>query len=290
MLLLGKNAAVPIENALIQKIKELKTRPPCLAVILVGDHPASAAYVKMKKKACLAVGMETSFHHFPHDVSFDAISHAIDDLNNRHEVDGILLQLPLPEHLHPYLLLSKIHPDKDVDGLHPENLGRLFTGDTTGFTPCTPLGIQLLLQHYELSPRGKHVVIVGRSQIVGKPLAALFLQNAPFGNATVTVVHSHTPHLSSITKQADILVVAMGNPHFIKKESVKEGSIVIDVGINRITDSDSPKGYRIVGDTDFVHIEPFVSAITPVPGGVGPMTISALLLNTWKSYQTFHLN
>ena len=232
--------------------------------------------------------MHSSLHQLQETVSENELLKLIERLNQDPTVDGILVQLPLPKQINPKNIMEAIDPLKDVDGFHPLNLGKLLSGEEEGFVPCTPLGIKVLLEKSHIEVEGKHVVVVGRSMIVGKPLAALLMQNKKGCNATVTVVHSKTHNLSALTKQADILVAAIGMPYFIKADMVKEGAVVVDVGINRIEDPRSPKGYQIVGDVDFKEVEPKAGAITPVPRGVGPMTVAMLLYNTYSSYLRRH--
>ncbi|MBS0615509.1 MAG: bifunctional methylenetetrahydrofolate dehydrogenase/methenyltetrahydrofolate cyclohydrolase FolD [Verrucomicrobia bacterium] len=274
----GKHVAAKVEHELKRTIGTF-VRPPGLAFILVGENPASHTYVRMKKKKCQDVGIASFDKIFRQDASEKEVLAHIEHLNRDPLVDGILIQLPLPSHLSTQKVLSAIDPGKDVDGLHPCNFGKLLLGETDGFIPCTPLGIQTLLKAYEIKTAGKHVVIVGRSNIVGKPLAALLMQKKEGANATVTIAHSATHHLKEITKSADILVAAMGHPLSITADMVKLKSVVIDVGINRV-------GGRIAGDVDYEAVAPLVSAITPVPGGVGPMTIAMLMSNVVQSYET----
>lgn len=283
MLLEGKKIADKIEARITSSIQKLQHRPPGLAFILIGEHPASRIYIRMKKKKCEEVGIRSFDCELAEHVTEQTVLHEIEKLNRNPNVDGILVQLPLPPHLSTHRILSALDPSKDIDGFHPLNMGRLLLGESDGFLPCTPYGIQLLLTHYQIPILGKHVVIVGRSNIVGKPLAALLMQKAPHSNATVTVAHSMTENLNEICKSADILVAAMGKPKFIKAAMVKKGAVVVDVGINRIQDI---KGKPItVGDVDFDTVSPLCSHITPVPGGVGPMTIATLLSNTLLSYE-----
>ncbi len=284
MILSGKVLADEIQDEIRLQVASF-LKPPGLAVVLIGDNPGSQAYVAMKKKACLAVGIQTFSHHLPASTSESHLLQLIDTLNHDPAVDGILVQLPLPQHINSQNIVIAIDPNKDVDGFHPINLGKLLLGHPGGFTPCTPLGIKILLERYHIPTKGQEVVIVGRSAIVGKPLAALLMQNAPGCNATVTVVHSQTRDLISHTQKADILVASLGSPQFIKKEMVKEGAVVIDVGINRIADAKRPQGYRIVGDVDYDTVAPKCHAITPVPKGIGPMTVAMLLQNTLLSHQ-----
>lgn len=275
----GQKIARSILNELKNEIKSSQGRPPGLAFVLIGDDPASKSYVRMKKKRCEEVGILSHILSFPHDILEEELLQKIADLNRDSKIDGILVQQPFPRHISVEKVISFTDPTKDVDGFHPLNLGKLLTSDPTGFVSCTPLGIKMLLEKSEIKTEGRHVVIVGRSQIVGKPLAALLMQKGPYADATVTVAHSKTPSLSAITKEADILIAALGRPQSITKEMVKEGSVVVDVGINRL------KNGTLVGDVDFDSVSKIASAITPVPGGVGPMTIAMLLSNTWKSYK-----
>lgn len=271
-----------IQEEIAEKVREKQGRPPGLAFILVGDNPASRTYVRMKKQACAKVGILSIDREFPATLPQMDLLKEIKKLNADPAVDGILVQLPLPHHIDPSLIMEAVDPRKDVDGFHPINMGRLLLGETGGFYPCTPQGIVYLLAESQIPVSGKHAVVVGRSNIVGKPLAAMLMQKAPGCNATVTVAHSYTENLGEICRSADILIAAMGQPKFITKEMVKEGAVVIDVGINRLL-SKSGKPI-IVGDVDYEHVAPKCSYITPVPGGVGPMTIAMLLANTFKSY------
>lgn len=284
MILSGKAIADEIQEEIRHVVTTLPS-PPGLAVILIGNNPSSLAYVTMKRKACAAVGIDAFFHHLDESTSQSELLALITTCNRDHKIDGILVQLPLPPHIDTEKIVNAIDPQKDIDGFHPINLGKLLLGHPGGFIPCTPLGIKVLLERAHIPVEGQNVVIVGRSSIVGKPLAALLMQNAPGCNATVTVVHSRTQNLSVHTSQADILVAAVGAPRFIQEEWVKEGAVVVDVGINREIDHQEPKGYRIVGDVDFNRVEKKCRAITPVPKGVGPMTVAMLLHNTLLSHQ-----
>ena len=284
MILSGKAIADEIQEELRQKISKLSS-PPGLAMVLVGDNPSSQTYVNMKRKACGNVGIHSFFYHLPATASEIELLNLISELNQDKKVDGILVQSPLPKHINSEKIITAIDPTKDVDGFHPINAGKLLLGHKDGFIPCTPLGIQVLLERSHISVEGKDVVIVGRSPIVGKPLAALLIQNAPNSNATVTVVHSKTSDLKAHTRRADILVAAIGSPCFIKEDMIKEGVVVIDVGINRVEDPSKPQGYRLVGDVDFNLVEKKCLAITPVPKGVGPMTVAMLLQNTFLGHQ-----
>jgi methylenetetrahydrofolate dehydrogenase (NADP+) / methenyltetrahydrofolate cyclohydrolase len=276
----GKALAQKIQADLTQQIQSLAPaagRPPGLAVIMVGDNPASAAYVRGKERACDRIGMASYGQHLPADASSDQISGLIQELNQDERVDGILVQLPLPESLDAVALLNEIDPDKDADGLHPVNMGRLMRGEP-GLRSCTPAGVMEILAAYGIDPAGKRAVVLGRSILVGKPMALMLLE----ANATVTIAHSRTPDLTALTREADILVAAVGRPNMVTAEMVKPGSVVIDVGINRI---DLPEGKtQLVGDVDFEAVAPVAGAITPVPGGVGAMTVAMLLQNTVLSY------
>lgn len=254
---------------------------PGLAVVLVGSDEASEVYVRMKARACERAGMMSRTVHLPADVGEDELFGVIDGLNADPAVHGILVQLPLPEHLPYKAVLERVHPEKDVDGFHPLNAGRAFVGDPRGFIPATPAGILEILRREGIPTHGRHVVIVGRSLIVSKPLASLLM--APGPNATVTLTHKHTTDLASHTRMADILIVAVGKPGLITAEMIKPGVVVIDVGTTRVPDPSMPDGYRIVGDVDYEAVSEVAEAITPVPGGVGPMTITMLLANTLEA-------
>ncbi|MBS0635063.1 MAG: bifunctional 5,10-methylenetetrahydrofolate dehydrogenase/5,10-methenyltetrahydrofolate cyclohydrolase [Verrucomicrobia bacterium] len=284
MILDGKLVASTIHEQLKDAINDLSGRKPCLAAVLTTDHPASHTYVKRKVAACKEVGITSKVIQIAPTTTEEVIQ-LVDRLNSDPEVDGILLQLPFPHGIDVMQVMERIDPKKDVDGFHPCNIGKILLSDSSAMHPCTPLGIKTLLQFYKIEVARKHVVIVGRSNIVGRPLAALLLQNAPGANATVTVAHSLTENLAEITRTADILVAAVGSPDLIRANMVKEGAVVVDVGINRKDDSNSPKGFKIVGDVAYDEVAPLTSAITPVPGGVGPMTIAMLLSNTLKAYK-----
>jgi methylenetetrahydrofolate dehydrogenase (NADP+)/methenyltetrahydrofolate cyclohydrolase len=278
----GKAIASDMLNELAQKIARFP-RTIGLAVLLVGENSASQAYVRMKKKACAQIGLHSLVEHLPATISEQALLSRIEELNKDRAYDGILVQLPLPPHLNPQLITRAIDPTKDVDGFHPINIGKLLLGEEGGLIPCTPHGIKVLLERAHIPVEGKHVVIVGRSNIVGKPLAALLVQKKKGCNATVTIAHSQSEHLASITNAADILVAAIGLPRFIGKEHIKPGAVVIDVGINRIQTEQGES--KIVGDVDFEAAASIASRITPVPGGVGPMTIALLMQNAYECAQ-----
>ena len=252
---------------------------PGLAAVLVGDDPASAVYVRNKGRACTEAGMRSETFHLPADTGQADLMDLVAGLNADNRFHGILVQLPLPDQIDEATIIESIAPAKDVDGLHPISQGRMLQGQPT-FVPCTPAGVQQVLLRSGYDPAGKHVVIVGRSNIVGKPLAALLMQRKPGGNATVTVCHTRTRDLPDITRQADILVAAMGVPGAVTADMVREGAVVIDVGINRVDDASRRRGYRLVGDVDYDAVAARAEAITPVPGGIGPMTIALLLSNT----------
>ncbi len=277
----GKAIAQQIQRQLKAQIPDLQAqigRPPGLAVIRVGDDPASAVYVRNKEKACQKVGIASLGQHFPATTTQTELEQIIDRLNQDQQVDGILLQLPLPSHLDSVTLLNRIHPDKDADGLHPVNLGKLVRGEP-GLRSCTPAGVIQILEDYQIDLKGKQAVVVGRSILVGKPIALMLLA----ADATVTIAHSRTQHLSAVTQGADILIVAAGRPELITGDMVKPGAVVIDVGINRITDATGQD--RLVGDVHFDSVHKVAQSITPVPGGVGPMTVAMLLQNTVWSYR-----
>lgn len=288
MIIDGNKISKEIQKEVKEEVDSLPGRKPCLAFYLVGKNPASLIYVDNKIKACKEVGISTVKIEMPDTISEKELLDSIKELNERKDVDGILVQLPLPSHIDVIRVTLAIDPDKDVDGFHPTNMGKLYLGQTDGFVPCTPLGIKTLLERYKIDVSGKHVVMIGRSNIVGKPMAALLMQSAKGGNATVTIAHSYTKNLNEICLLADIIIVAIGKSNFLKADMVKEGAVVIDVGISRIEDPTRPKGYRLTGDIDFPSLEKKCSFITPVPGGVGPMTIALLLQNTVKAYRKNH--
>jgi len=253
---------------------------PGLAAVLVGDDPASATYVRMKGKACDEAGLYHETIRLAKETTEAELLALVERLNADHKIHGILVQLPLPKQINTQRVLHRVSPEKDVDGFHPENVGKVSIGDPTGFRPATPYGVQQLLVRSGVETTGSHVVIVGRSTIVGRPMAALLLQDGPGGNATVTVCHSRSRDIKSVTRQADILIVAIGKAEFVTGEMIKPGAVVVDVGVNRMDDPSLKKGYRLVGDVQFEEAKKVAGAITPVPGGVGPMTITMLLYNT----------
>lgn len=278
----GPEVSEEIYGELRQRIEKLKSQGtvPGLAVVLVGDDPASQVYVRNKGRKCEELGMRSETIILPKETTEKELLDRIDALNKDPAIHGFLVQLPLPKHIDEDKVIEAIDPSKDVDGFHPENVGRMLIGKP-GFLPATPAGVQQMLARSGIETAGKHVVVVGRSNIVGKPMAALLVQRG--ADATVTVVHSRTRDLASITRQADILIVAIGKPRFVTADMVKDGAVVIDVGTNRIEDPTHPKGSRLVGDVDFDNVKDKVSAITPVPGGVGPMTICMLMANAVKA-------
>lgn len=276
----GKKTSLQLQEELAQevaKIKEKGEKIPHLAAILVGENGASMTYVNNKVKACERIGFQSSLLKLPATISQEDLLQKIYELNENPDIDGFIVQLPLPKHIDEQKILLAISPDKDVDGFHPTNFGRMALG-LDAFYPATPYGVLELIKRYQIPTDGKNVVVIGRSDIVGKPMSILLSQK-PW-NATVTLTHSRTKNISEITKQADIVIVALGIPRFLKAEMIKEGATIIDVGITREEDKNSPKGFRIVGDVDFENVKEKASFITPVPGGVGPMTIAMLMKNT----------
>ena len=283
-LLDGKALAATIRAEVAEKVSRLDGRRPALALVRVGEDPASRVYVKSKARACEECGIESRGVSLPEDTSEDKLLDTLRGFNADPDVDGILLQLPLPAHLDSERAIGAISPEKDVDGFHPESLGRLASG-VPRFVPCTPAGILELIVRNGIETSGAHAVVVGRSLIVGRPISLLLSLKGPGGDATVTVCHSRTRDIAAVTREADIIVAAMGMPHFIKADMVREGAVVIDVGINRVEDATAKKGYRIVGDVDFENVAPKASWITPVPGGVGPMTVAMLMANTYRALE-----
>jgi len=283
----GKAISAAIQGEVKAELERLVPkagRSPGLAVVLVGDDPASATYVRSKRKACAALGVRSIAHDLDTSTDRATVLRLVRALNDDDAVDGILVQSPLPPHLDETEVINLIDPAKDVDGFHPVNVGRLLIGEPC-FVSCTPAGVQELLVRSGVETRGAHVVIIGRSTIVGKPLAALLMQKAAGADATVTVCHSRTRHLAEIARQADILVAAIGRARYVTADMVRPGAVVIDVGINRVEDASAKCGYRLVGDVDFDAVVEVASKITPVPGGVGPMTIAMLMRNTLLAYR-----
>jgi methylenetetrahydrofolate dehydrogenase (NADP+)/methenyltetrahydrofolate cyclohydrolase len=287
LLLDGKIASQSVKQSLTlatAQLIEQGKRPPHLAAILIGNNGASETYVASKVKTCGEIGYLSSLFRYDNSIEENELLEKIEELNTDDNIDGILVQLPLPKHISEAKIINSINPDKDVDGFHPVSVGRLVQGLDT-FIPATPYGIMLMLEHFQIQTKGKHAVVIGRSNIVGRPMSILLSSNITYGNCTVTICHSHTPDLRQITLQADIIIAALGRPEFVKADMVKEGAIVIDVGITRVEDATAAKGYRIKGDVDFKEVSKVASAIAPVPGGVGLMTIAGLMKNTLEAYQ-----
>jgi methylenetetrahydrofolate dehydrogenase (NADP+)/methenyltetrahydrofolate cyclohydrolase len=261
---------------------------PGLAVVLIGEDAASKVYVTMKEKKSKELGFYSVKEVLPHNATMDEVLKLVNRLNNDNRVDGILVQSPPPYQIDEDKVINAINPTKDVDCFHPINVGKMLIGKEDGFYPCTPHGVMKLLEYSKVDPAGKHAVIIGRSNIVGKPMMALLIQKAKGANATVTVCHSRTPNIKEFSSKADILIAAIGKAEFVKADMVKEGAVVIDVGINRVEDASSPRGYKLVGDVAFNEVKDKVSLISPVPGGVGPMTIAMLMHNTVKACKQHH--
>jgi methylenetetrahydrofolate dehydrogenase (NADP+)/methenyltetrahydrofolate cyclohydrolase len=287
ILLDGKVASAAVKETIKKEtavLMEANKRAPHLAAILVGNNGASETYVASKVKNCEEVGFISSLIRFDADIAEQILLDKIIELNNDASVDGILVQLPLPKHISEAKVIETISAAKDVDGFHPINAGKLVQG-LPCFVPATPYGVMLMLEHFKIPTKGKHAVVIGRSNIVGRPMSILLSSNLPYGNCTVTICHSHTPNLKEICLQGDIIVAALGKPGFVKADMVKDGAVIIDVGITRVDDATAKKGFRIKGDVAFDEVAPKSSAITPVPGGVGLMTIAGLLKNTLQAYK-----
>ena len=283
----GKVAAASVKELLKAEVAILlknNKRKPHLVAVLIGCNGASETYVASKVKNCEEVGFASTLIRFDHDIPERTLLEKIDTLNNDASVDGILVQLPLPKHISEAKVIEAISPTKDVDGFHPVSVGKLVQGLPT-FIPATPYGIMLMLEHFNIETKGKHAVVIGRSNIVGRPMSILLSSNLPRGNCTVTLCHSHTPNLEELCAQADIVVAALGKPGFVTANMVKQGAVIIDVGITRVEDATAKKGFRIKGDVAFDEVAEKASAITPVPGGVGLMTIAGLLKNTLQAYK-----
>ena len=283
----GKATSNQIKEELTIQVKQIKDagkRPPHLAAVLVGNDGASLTYVGSKVRSCERIGYDSTLIKLDDDISQEALLDTIEKLNNDPLLDGFIVQLPLPKQIDEEVVLHAINPNKDVDGFHPTNFGKMALGMQT-FIPATPFGIMELLKRYKLDISGKHAVVIGRSHIVGRPMSILLSEKGNPGNATVTLTHSRTQNLADITREADIVVSALGVPNFLTADMVKDGAIIIDVGITRVPDADHPKGYVIVGDVHFDQVKEKASYITPVPGGIGPMTIAMLLQNTMLAYQ-----
>lgn len=281
----GKKISAQVKQELADEVSRLKAagrKIPHLAAVLVGCDPASETYVASKVRACGEVGFKSTELRYGADITEEQLLEVVDKLNRDDDVDGYIVQLPLPKHISEQKVLLAIDPDKDVDGFHPCNVGKMVTGLPT-YLPATPAGIVELLKRYDIQTQGKHCVVVGRSNIVGTPMAVLMSRKDKYADCTVTICHSRTQHIEEITRQADILIVALGKPHFVTADMVKEGAVVVDVGIHRVPSDKTKSGFRLVGDVDFENVAPKCSYITPVPGGVGPMTIVSLLQNTLKA-------
>ena len=286
----GKEASQAIKDALKLEVAQLSTNGktvPHLVAVLVGNNGASETYVAAKVKACEEVGFKSTLIRFEEDISSLKLLDSIRELNSDPDVDGILVQLPLPKHISAEEVINTIDPSKDVDGFHPTTIGKMVLGQPT-FIPATPYGILLMMEHYKIETKGKHAVVIGRSHIVGRPMSILLSGTGPMGNCTVTICHSHTKNLEEICATGDIVIAALGRPKFVKANMVKEGAVVIDVGITRVADPSKKSGFRLEGDVDFDEVAPKCSWITPVPGGVGPMTIAALMKNTFKACAMKH--
>ncbi len=287
ILLDGKTTSNQIKEEIAQAVQQRKTESkkiPHLAAVLVGNDGASMTYVNSKVKSCERVGFKSTLIRLDAETSEETLLQEIEKLNTDDDIDGFIVQLPLPTHIDEQKIIMAVHPDKDVDGFHPINVGRM-TLDLPAFLSATPYGILELLEQYNIETSGKHAVIIGRSHIVGRPMSILLSQKRPVGNATVTVAHSRTKNLKEITLQADIIIAALGIPEFLTGDMVKDGVVIIDVGITRVEDSSKPRGYRLAGDVHFESVSKKASYITPVPGGVGPMTIAMLLKNTLLACQ-----
>ncbi|MFU8847361.1 MAG: bifunctional methylenetetrahydrofolate dehydrogenase/methenyltetrahydrofolate cyclohydrolase FolD [Opitutales bacterium] len=281
----GNAIAESIIEELTREVGTLHGKKPVVAFIRVGEDPASISYVRKKEKTAARIGIESRLHLFPGDVTKKELFDQIEALNADPDVNGILIQAPLPSHIDETETFNRVDPNKDVDGFNTLNIGKLCQEDASGFVACTPAGIVELIDRSGIETEGKHVVVLGRSQIVGKPAALLMMRKALPGNATVTICHSRTQNLPEITRQADVLIAAIGRPNFVTGDMVKAGVAVIDVGINRVDDADKPRGYRLVGDVDFEAVASKASHITPVPGGVGPMTVAMLMHNTLRAFK-----
>jgi methylenetetrahydrofolate dehydrogenase (NADP+)/methenyltetrahydrofolate cyclohydrolase len=281
----GNAIAESIIQELEVEVGALSGKKPVVAFIRVGEDPASVSYVRKKERTAERIGIESRLHLFPEDVSPEELYAKIDELNAAPDVNGILIQAPLPKHINETETFNRVAPGKDVDGFNTVNIGKLCQEDSSGFVACTPAGIVELIKRSGIETEGKHVVVLGRSQIVGKPAALLMMRKEIPGNATVTICHSRTQDLPSITRQADVLIAAIGRPNFVTGDMIKDGVAVIDVGINRVEDASKKRGYRLVGDVEFDAVAPKASHITPVPGGVGPMTVAMLMHNTLRSFK-----
>ncbi len=287
----GKQLALDIQAELKEQVDEWTNaghRAPHLVAVLVGDNPASASYVRNKMRACKRTGMRSTLLEHRADISQEALLQVIQDLNQDDAVDGFIVHLPLPEHISEHAITLAINPSKDVDGFHPTNIGLMAQGKAQ-YIPATPLGMLTMLERYNIETSGKHCVVIGRSNIVGTPMSILLSRKAPVGNCTVTLTHSRTQNITEEIQRADIVVAAIGRANYVTADMIKKGAVVLDVGINSVDDASRKRGYRLVGDVDYEQVAPKASYITPVPGGVGPMTVTALLMNTIKSYEQNYL-
>lgn len=280
----GKRIASDIVDELTEKVASIEGAKPCIAFIRVGEDPASVSYVRGKNRTAEKIGITPLLFAFEESITQEELHGKVDELNADSSVNGILIQSPLPSHLDEQAAFNRIDPNKDVDGFHVVNAGRVVQEDGDGFVSCTPAGIIEICQREGISLEGKHVVVLGRSLIVGKTFSLLAMQKGSHANATVTVCHSRTRNLEEITRQADVLVAAIGRPEMVTGNMVKEGAVVIDVGINRVEDASKKRGYKLVGDVNYAEVEPIAARITPVPGGVGPMTVAMLMKNTFKAF------
>lgn len=288
----GRKTSSAIKDEIAKEVEELTKngqKKPHLAAVIVGNNPASKTYVASKDRACKKVGFNSTILELDEEISEEDLIGKIRSLNQNNDIDGFIVQLPLPKHIDEQKVLLEIDPDKDVDGFHPTNFGKMAL-DLPSFLPATPFGIMELLKRYNVETKGKNAVVIGRSHIVGRPMSILLSQKQNPGNSTVTLTHRHTKNLKAITKNADIIVVAIGTPHYLTADMVKDGAVIIDVGINRVPDDSKKKGYAIQGDADFDNLKDKASFITPVPGGVGPMTVTMLLKNTLLAYKRHQKN
>lgn len=286
----GKAVSAHFKRQIAEEVAEITAsgkRAPHLAAILVGDEGGSKTYIEAKDRACKEVGFSSTILYFNADVTQEELLREVQKINENSEIDGLIVQLPLPPHINENIITQTISPQKDVDGFHDINMGKLTKGDYSGYVSATPLGITMLLKYYGIETNGKHAVVIGRSNIVGRPVSILLSDSSETGNATVTLCHSRTKNLIEICRTADIVIAAIGKPYFVTPEMIKPGAIVIDVGTTRLDDATRERGWKLAGDVNFKLVEPIVAMITPVPGGVGPMTITALLNNTLKAYTQY---
>lgn len=286
----GKAVSAHFKRQIAEEVAEITAsgkRAPHLAAILVGDDGGSRTYIEAKDRACKEVGFSSTILYFNADVTQEELLREVQKINENSEIDGLIVQLPLPPHINENIITQTIFPQKDVDGFHDINMGKLTKGDYSGYVSATPLGITMLLKYYGIETSGKHAVVIGRSNIVGRPVSILLSDSSETGNATVTLCHSRTKNLIEICRTADIVIAAIGKPYFVTPEMIKPGAIVIDVGTTRLDDATHERGWKLAGDVNFKLVEPLAAMITPVPGGVGPMTITALLNNTLKAYTQY---